>query len=132
MRVVGEDRLSGQSPLSGDNPLVRRAFAYSGQCPQLVIDAIVARMSVAYRRQCGDWIAGPRARKEPVCRFFSELGGETGAQELELEVLRQLVSLELPDHQTIRRFPRLGAIAREEELRRERVACQKGVYPLRT
>src|ERR1700688_184387 len=115
MRVVGEDRLSGQSPLSGDNPLVRRAFAYSGQGPQLVIDAIVARMRVAHRRQGRDWIAGPRTGKEPVCPFFPELGGETGAQELELEVLRQLVGLELADHQTIRRFPRLGSIAREEE-----------------
>src|ERR1700688_3117588 len=115
MRVVGEDRLSGQSPRSGDNPLVRRSFAYSSQGPQLVIDAIVARMSVAYHRQCRDRIAGPRAGKEPVCPFFSKFGRETGAQELELEVLRQLVGLELADHQTIRRFPRLGSIAREEE-----------------
>ena len=88
MRVVGEDRLSGQCPRSGDNPFVRRAFAYSGQGPQLIVDAIVARMSVADRRQRRDWTAGPRAGKEPVCPFLSELGDETGAKELELEVLR--------------------------------------------
>src|ERR1700735_5256128 len=107
MRVVGEHGVSGQSPRSGDNPLVRRAFAYSGQAPQLVIDAIVVSMCLAYRRQGRGWIAGPRGGKEPICPFFPELGGETGAQELELEVLRQLVGLELSNHQTIRWLPRL-------------------------
>src|SRR3984957_5096942 len=110
MRVVGEDRLSGQRPRSGDNPLVRCAFAYSGQGPQLVIDAIVARMSVAYRRQGRDWIAGPRAGKQPVCPFFSDLGGETGGQELEREVLRQLVGLGLSGRRPFLPFPPRGAV----------------------
>ena len=130
MRVVGEDRLSGQRPRSGDHPFVRRAFSDSGQGAKLVIDAIAARMSVANRRQGRDRIARPRAGKEPVRPFLSELGDEMGAEKLKLEVLRQLVGLDLPDHQTISRLPGLGSIARKEELRRERVACQEGVDPL--
>ena len=69
MRIVGEDRLSGQRPRSGDHPFVRCALADSGQGPELIIDAVVARVRVAYRWQGRDRIAGPRAGKEPVCPF---------------------------------------------------------------
>ena len=130
MRVIGENWLSAQCPRAGDDPFVRCAFAYAGQGPKLIIDAIVARMSVADRWQSCDRTARPGARKEPVCPFLSELGEEAGPQELKLEVLRQLVGLDLPDHQRIGRFPGLGCIAREEELGRQRVACKKGVDPL--
>ncbi len=88
-------------------------------------------MSVAHRREGCDGIARPPAGKQPACSFLSELGEEAGAQELDLVVPRQLIGFDLRDDQRIRRFPRLGSVAGEEELRRERVTCEKGVDAVR-
>src|SRR4029077_17757712 len=122
MRVVREDRLFGRRPRSGNDPFVRCAFAYPGQGPELVVDASAACVSLAYRRQGRDWIAGPRAGKEPICPFLTEFGEETSAQKLDLEVLRQLIRLDLPNDQRISRLPGLRIISGDQELRRERVA----------
>ena len=72
---------------------------------------------------------GFAAGKQPVRLVRSELLEETGAQELELEALRQLIGLELRNDQRIGRLPGLGSIAGEEELGRERVAARKALTP---
>ena len=88
-------------------------MADSGQNPELIVDAVAACMSLAYSRQGRDWIAGLAAGKEPICLFLAELVDETSAQKLELEVLRQLIGLDLPNDQSIRRLPGLRIITGE-------------------
>ena len=48
--------------------------------PELIIDAVVARVSVADRRQRRDWTARPRARKQPICPFRPEFGEQRRAR----------------------------------------------------
>jgi hypothetical protein len=111
MRIVGEDRLSGLRPRSGDHPFVRGALAYSRQSTDLVVDAFAGRVSVPEGGKRRDRLAGLGGRKQPVRLVRPELLEEPGALELELEVLRQLIGLELRNDQAIGRPPRFGSIA---------------------
>ena len=124
MRIVGEDRLSGLRPRSGDHPFVRRAVADSGQGADLAVDAFAGRVSVPEGGKRRDRLAGLCGRKQPVRLVRSELLEEPGALELELEALRQLIGLELRNDQAIGRPPGFGSIAGEEEFGRERRGSQ--------
>ena len=129
MRIIGEDRLSGLRPRSGDHPFVRRAAADSRQHADLLVDAFAGRVLVSERGQGRDRIAELWGGKNPVRLIRPELLEQTGAQDLEPEVLRQLIGLKLPDDERIGRLPRFGMIAGEEEFGRERVlvAVEEGV-----
>ena len=127
MRIVGEDRLSGLRPRSGDHPFIRRALAYSRQSADLVVDAFAGRVAVPEGGKRRDRLAGLCGRKQPVRLVRPELLEEPGALELEPEALRQLIGLELRNDQAIGRPPGFGSIAGEEEFGRERVARKEGV-----
>ena len=114
MRVVGEDRLAGQRPRSGDHPLVGRAFANSGQGAEFFVDILAAGVRVAFGRQGCDGIARPCVRKQPAFLFRSKFAREASAQKLDLVAPGQLIGLDLPDDQRVGRLPRFGAIAWRE------------------
>ena len=81
------------------------------------------------------------ARGRPRIGVGEELGhggragarGHVRARQLGLIVRRQVVRLELQDDEGVRRSPRLGLVAKEHELDRERVdpLLEELVHPLR-
>jgi len=73
MRVVGENRLAGDSARSGDNPFVRRAVTDAGQIADLILDAFSARVLHRNGRLSRDRRPGPHARKHPGRLFRAEL-----------------------------------------------------------
>ena len=141
VRVALEERLPRRRARAGERDAV--GAQPGGGIAEDRVERLETRKHRGRPERAGD--RAPRAvldaRGRPRIGVGEELGhggragarGHVRARQLGLIVRRQVVRLELQDDERVRRSPRLGLVAKEHELDRERVAplLEELVHPLR-